>query len=196
MGQHGRKMVFLVILALSSVLLNIIDRGLFSVTPFLRIGISNIILLIFLGRLKPQYLFAVLFMRLGISSLILGNITSSALAGTLPGNVAALGVALMLYSRTSMSLPVISIYSSIINLGLQISAVSIYLDMRLLDMYRYFFPLAVISGFLTGAAAQYIKNRTGESLYVFLPEQDSDEDRYCEKGEKKLGHSKSDCLQE
>ena len=132
--------------------------------PGIRIGIANIVTLIALYLMGPVYAAVILIVRVALSALLFGSLTS--FVYSISGAFLAF-LSMIVVKRSGFSICCVSVTGAVFHNTGQILAASVIVSNRYVFMYLPVLVLtAVIFGMLTGVLGRIMIDRLGSVVYL------------------------------
>ncbi|MCK9224670.1 MAG: Gx transporter family protein [Candidatus Muirbacterium halophilum] len=167
MEYRGNKIIKSIIAGIGILILSILEKNIVFFSPFIKIGLSNIIILILIGYFDLKYLMLIALFKVIPSFLLSGGIVNPAFFCSFVTVIVSVPFMYFFIKKLKFSVIPVSILSSVMNIYLQIAIVSIYLDVSCIKLMRVFYPVAIVAGAITGIIGQNIIKK-GYIDYAFI----------------------------
>ena len=163
---RGSKLIYSIIAGIGILALSFSEKNILSFSPFIKIGLSNIIILILIKYLDIKYLMLMSLFKVIPAFMLSGGILTPSFFCSIITVIVSTPFMFIFVRYLRFSVIPVSILSSLINIYLQILIVSIYLNVSQIKLMRVYYPFAVLAGLFTGIVADNIIKK-GYLNYAF-----------------------------
>lgn len=156
MEYRGSKLLYSIIAGIGILVISAAEKNIVFFSPFIKIGISNIIILILIKYFDIKYLMLMSLFKIIPSFMLSGGILTPSFLCSVVTVIVSTPFMFIFIRYLRFSVIPVSILSSIVNIYLQILIVSLYLDIGQIKLMRVYYPFAVVAGLFTGIVADNI----------------------------------------
>jgi len=166
---HDRRIVIMALMVALGVILHRLEALLPLPTPWIKLGLANLMTLMALVYLGTREAFIVTLLRVILGSILAGTFLGPTFFLSMAGGLAGTAIMCVIYNRGMgpFSLVGVSIFGAYAHTLMTAVCVYFFLikQTSFFVLLPFFFSLALITGILTGAAGNFLSRKI-----AFLPE--------------------------